>query len=228
MLGVTSIIRRCYHCVSTISLTSHTSKCDLWSKNDSAFLVKVWLLIVSLIFRTAVTLRKHAKYQAGANTNKQTRFTSSGELAHVDWSTVAECSIFRVKHCKKAIGSAEVHHVTGGMAITLHVWIPCTYQNQIQIVLWLAIPNPCLWWLIAYHHPKRESILPKYRDTGHKRWLQSHILHCSVPVEGGKIPASPPAEIKITISCQLSQFLLSVELSELDPGELYVHSHEKV
>jgi hypothetical protein len=142
-LAVTSITRRCYHSVNTISLTSHTSKCDLWSKNDSTFLVTVWLLIVSLIFRTAVTLLKHAKYRAAANTNMQTQL-SSGKFAHVDWSTVAECSIFRVSHFKKAIGSADVHHATGGMAITLHIWIPRTYQNQIQTVPRLAIPNHCL------------------------------------------------------------------------------------
>jgi len=123
MLAVTTIIRQCYLSVNTISLTSHTSKCDLWSKNDSTFLVKVWLLIVAPIFRTAVTLQKHAKYQAGANTNMQTQFTSYGKSAHVDWSTVAECSIFRVKQCKKATGPADVHHAPGGMAITLHVRI---------------------------------------------------------------------------------------------------------
>lgn len=149
MLAVTSIIRRCYHSVNTILLTSYTPKSDLWSKNVSTFLVKVWLLIVSLIFRTAITLQKHAKNQASANTNMQTQFTSSTKLAHVDWSTVSECSIFRVKHCEKAIGPADVHHVSGGMATTLHVRIPRTYQNQIPTVPWLAIPNHCLWWLTA-------------------------------------------------------------------------------
>jgi len=39
---------------------------------------------------------------------------------------------------------------------------------------------------------KRESISPKYRDSGHKRWIQSRILPCSVPVEGGKITPIPP------------------------------------
>jgi len=148
MLVVTSTIRPCYHS-NTISLTSHTSKCDLRSKNGSNFLMKVWVPIVSLIFRTAPTPQKHAKYQAGANTNMQiiVHFTSSGRLAHDDWSTVAECYIFRVKHCEKAIGPADVHHATGSMTITLHVWILRNYQNQIQTVPWLAIPNHCLWWL---------------------------------------------------------------------------------
>jgi hypothetical protein len=59
-------------------------------------------------------------------------FTSSEKLAHDDWSTVAECSIFKGQ--AKAIGPADVHHATGSMAITLHAWILRNYQTQIQIV----------------------------------------------------------------------------------------------
>jgi len=120
IFAVTSIIRQCYHSVNTISLTSHTSKCDLWSKNDSTFFVKVWLLIVSPIFRTAVMLQ-----------------------------------------------------------------IPHTYQNQIQTVPWLVIPNHCLWWLTASHKSENQFCL----NIG----ILATNVGCSlsVPVEGGKITSRP-------------------------------------
>lgn len=109
-------------------------------------------------------------------------------------------------------------------------WWPHVYQNQIQTVLCLVVSHHGLRWSIGCNVLFSHHLV--YNQFCQNLWIQATNTSCRLTplaVSWWTNGKSPPAEIKVTSSCQL--FLnsrIQYRLTGRDPGELQMVSQESL